>query len=279
MLLDGKKISAEILAEIKKEIAGLSEKPGLAVILAGVDPASILYANMKRKACEEVGIRSVRYDFPENVLGEEILKLIGKLNVDSTISGILVQLPLPGHLDKNKIIEAIDFRKDVDGIHPFNIGRTVSGVPIFLPCAAAGIMKFFDYYSVLLEGREAVVVGNSIIVGDPVAEMLSQKNATVTVCNEKTKNLKKYTQNADILVVAAGVRNLIVADMVKKGAVVIDAGINRDNGKVFGDVDFEAVKEICSHITPVPGGVGPMTIAALMENTLKAFKKSMIDRY
>ncbi|MDI6715365.1 MAG: bifunctional methylenetetrahydrofolate dehydrogenase/methenyltetrahydrofolate cyclohydrolase FolD [Actinomycetota bacterium] len=277
-LIDGKEISAQIKAELAQEVAKMQKEsdvtPGLAVVLVGEDPASKVYVGQKEKACAELGIFSQKHTLPADVSEEELLGLVGSLNSDPQIDGILVQLPLPKHIDENKVIEAIMPEKDVDGFHPVSVGKMVIGLPGFRPCTPAGVMELLKRTGVDLVGKEAVVVGRSNIVGKPVAIMLLQQSATVTVCHSKTKNLSEVTRRADVLVVATGKPNTVTADMVKDGVVVIDVGVNRlDSGKLVGDVDFDGVREKASAITPVPGGVGPMTIAMLMYNTVQAAKK------
>lgn len=246
-------------------------EPGLAVIIVGNDPASRVYVNGKKKACAELGIYSREYALPEETTQQELLDLVRQLNADAQINGILVQLPLPSHLDETDVINNIDPTKDVDAFHPFNVGKIMIGDFDFLPCTPAGVMELIAESGIDPAGKECVVVGRSNIVGKPQAMLLLHKNGTVTVCHSKTKNLKDVCLRADILVAAVGRANFITADMVKPGAVVIDVGMNRlDNGKLCGDVDFEAVKQVAQAITPVPGGVGPMTITMLMRNTIKA---------
>lgn len=246
-------------------------EPGLAVIIVGNDPASRVYVNGKKKACAELGIYSREYALPEETTQQELLDLVRRLNTDAQINGILVQLPLPSHLDETDVINNIDPTKDVDAFHPFNVGKIMIGDFDFLPCTPAGVMELIAESGIDPAGKECVVVGRSNIVGKPQAMLLLHKNGTVTVCHSKTKNLKDVCLRADILVAAVGRANFITADMVKPGAVVIDVGMNRlENGKLCGDVDFEAVKQVAQAITPVPGGVGPMTITMLMRNTIKA---------
>ena len=276
-LIDGKVISAAVKAEVAKEVAKLKEQgitPGLAVIIVGEDPASKVYVANKEKACEAIGMASFKYALPEDTTEEELLKLIKELNEDSKVNGILCQLPLPCHLDEELIINSILPEKDVDAFHPHNVGKIMIGNYDFLPCTPAGIMEMLKYENIELEGKECVVIGRSNIVGKPMSMLLLHKNGTVTICHSRTKNLKEVCKRADILVAAVGRANFVTADMVKEGAVVIDVGINRlDNGKLCGDVNFTEVEPIASYITPVPGGVGPMTIATLMKNTLTAAKK------
>ena len=275
-LIDGKVISAAVKERVKNEVAQLNEKGitvGLAVIIVGEDPASKIYVANKKKACEALGIISEEYALPESTTEEELLGLIDTLNAKKSINGILCQLPLPRHLDEKRIINAISPEKDVDAFHPVNVGRIMIGDYDFVPCTPAGIMEMLAYENIETEGKRCVVIGRSNIVGKPMAMLLLHKNGTVTICHSKTKNLKEICLGADILVAAVGKAKFVTADMVKEGAVVIDVGMNRENGKLCGDVDFEAVKDKASAITPVPGGVGPMTIAMLMQNTLTAAKR------
>ncbi len=276
-IIDGKVISAAVKERIAGEVAKLKETsgvPGLAVIIVGEDPASKVYVANKKKACEQIGMLSEEYALPESTTNEELLALINELNNKKEINGILCQLPLPKHLDEELVINSILPQKDVDAFHPQNVGKIMTGDYDFLPCTPAGIMEMLKYENIEVEGKTCVVIGRSNIVGKPMSMLLLHKNGTVTICHSKTKNLKEVCRSADILVAAVGRANFVTADMVKDGAVVIDVGINRlENGKLCGDVDFENVKEKASYITPVPGGVGPMTIATLMQNTLTAFKK------
>ncbi len=272
--LDGKALAAKIKVRVREDAAGLPRKPGLAVVLVGNDPASRVYVTSKRRDCEECGFYSEEYALLEETTQEELLELVETLNSREDIDGILVQLPLPGHLNEEAVIEAIDPRKDVDGFHPMNAGNLLIGRPGFLSCTPAGVMDLLEEYGIDPAGKRAVVVGRSNIVGKPMALLLLRKNATVTLCHSKTPDLGDICRQADILVAAVGRRGLITADMVKEGAVVVDVAMNRDeNGKLCGDVDFQAVAEKASYLTPVPGGVGPMTRAALMENTLLAAKR------
>ena len=276
-IINGKEISAAVKERIKNEVEALKEKGinvGLAVILVGENPASKVYVANKKKACEELGIKSFEFKLPEQTTEEELISLVEKLNEDSEVNGILCQLPLPSHLDESTVINTIVPEKDVDAFHPVNVGKIMIGDFDFLPCTPAGIMEMLAYMNIDICGKECVVIGRSNIVGKPMAMLLLHKNATVTVCHSKTKNLKAVTSRADVLVSAVGRAGFVTADMVKEGAVVIDVGMNRNaENKLCGDVDFEAVAEKCSAITPVPGGVGPMTIAMLMQNTLTAAKK------
>ncbi len=276
-IIDGKVISAAVKAEVAASVTALKEKgvtPGLAVIIVGEDPASKVYVANKEKACEQLGMASFKYALPENTTEAELLELINKLNNDSSVNGILCQLPLPRHLNEELIINSIIPEKDVDAFQPQNVGKIMIGNYDFLPCTPAGIMEMLKYENIEIEGKECVVIGRSNIVGKPMSMLLLHKNGTVTVCHSRTKNLKEVCRRADILVAAVGRANFVTADMVKSGAVVIDVGINRlENGKLCGDVNFAEVEPIASYITPVPGGVGPMTIATLMKNTLTAAKK------
>lgn len=275
IILDGAKIAGEIRQSVRDEAADFKNKkgivPGLAVVLVGEDPASQVYVGRKAKACAEAGFLSREYRLPAATLEGELLRLIDDLNKDILIHGILVQLPLPAHISTHKIIAAIDPMKDVDGFHPYNVGGLVSGSPVFIPCTPRGIMELISRTGIELAGKEAVVVGRSNIVGKPIALLLLERHATVTICHSRTKNLPQVTARADVLVAAVGRPHMITGGMVKKGAVVIDVGVNRlESGKLAGDVDFEEVCAKASYITPVPGGVGPMTIAMLMRNTLDA---------
>lgn len=274
--IDGKAVAAEIKVKVAEEVTKLKEqgiRTGMAVVLVGDDPASRIYVNNKKKACAETGIYSEEYLLPAETTQEELLRLIGKLNRDPKINGILVQSPLPKHLDEKLIVAHIDPNKDVDAFHAYNVGRIMIGDFAFLPCTPAGVIELIRSTGVSIEGKNCVVVGRSNIVGKPMAMLLLHNNGTVTVCHSKTKDLADICRRADILVAAVGRAKLITADMVKPGAVVIDVGMNRDeNGKLCGDVDFAAVEPVASHITPVPGGVGPMTIAMLMKNAVSAAK-------
>ena len=283
-IIDGKQVAEDLRAELKATTAKLKKEgivPGLGVILVGDDPASRSYVTAKEHACENIGIYSDDNRLPADTSEKDLLALVEKMNKDPKINGILVQLPLPKHIDESKVLLAIDPSKDVDGFHPMNIGKMVAGEKAFLPCTPHGIIKLLERSGVKTEGAEVVVVGRSNIVGKPIANMLIQKsptgNATVTVCHTKTKNLAEHVRRADIIIAAAGRPNTVTADMVKDGAVVIDVGVNRvedaskKNGyRLVGDVDFEAVKEKASLITPVPGGVGPMTITMLLYNTVES---------
>jgi methylenetetrahydrofolate dehydrogenase (NADP+)/methenyltetrahydrofolate cyclohydrolase len=281
-IIDGKKIAATIQAELKQEVAALAARgvvPGLAVVLVGEDPASQVYVRSKRRTCEELGIKSFAYDLPANCTQQRLLKLIDKLNADPAVDGILVQVPLPKHIDESRVLLAIDPNKDVDGFHPVNVGHMLIGTPAFLPCTPHGCQELLLRSGYDPAGKHVVVVGRSNIVGKPVAALLMQKgagaNATVTVCHSRTKNLAKITQQADILIAAMGVPEFIKARMVREGVVVIDVGTNRvadatkkSGFRLVGDVDFKGVSKKAKAITPVPGGVGPMTITMLMKNTL-----------
>lgn len=276
-IIDGKAISAKVKAEVRKESDELKSKngieAGLAVVLVGEDPASQIYVRNKKKSCEACGIKSYSYDLPESTTQSELLGLIEKLNNDPKVNGILVQLPLPKGLDETAVINAISPLKDVDAFHPVNVGKIMIGNYNFLPCTPAGVMELIKSTGVKIEGKSAVVIGRSNIVGKPMAMLLLHSNATVTICHSRTRNLADISSKADILVVATGKPKFIKKEMVKEGAVVIDVGMDRDeNNKLCGDVDFDDVKEKAGYITPVPGGVGPMTIAMLMRNTLTAAK-------
>lgn len=279
-IIDGKAISAQIRTEIKEKTAEFERvngfKPGLAVIIVGSDPASQVYVRNKRRACDEVGFYSEAYELDENTTQEELIALVDKLNADEKIHGILCQLPLPRHLDENEVILRIDPAKDVDAFHPYNVGKIMIGDYDFLPCTPAGVMALLERSGIEISGKECVVVGRSNIVGKPQAMLLLHKSGTVTVCHSRTKDLAEVCRRADILVAAIGKPDFFTADMVKEGAVVIDVGINRRaDGKLTGDVDFASVEPKASYITPVPGGVGPMTITMLMQNTLTAAERSV----
>ncbi len=274
-LLDGKMLSQRVKDEIKaqtSELRASGVEPALAVILVGDDAPSHTYVNNKAKACEQCGVKSFVYKLAQNTTQSELLALINTLNFDDSVDGILVQLPLPKHIDKAVILEAISVHKDVDGFHPFNVGLLNTGFEgALLPCTPLGVVRLLKAYDINVEGLNAVIIGASNIVGRPMATMLLNLGATVSICHIKTKDLSLYTRQADLIVVAAGCANLLKADMVKDGVIVVDVGINRlENGKLVGDVDFESVSKKASFISPVPGGVGPMTIAMLLENTLKA---------
>ncbi len=278
--IDGKAFSQVILEKIREEHNQLKEKygkqAGLAVVIVGNNPASQVYVRNKMKACENVGFYSENIELDENISEEELLQEIDKLNKNDRINGILVQLPLPSHINELKIIDSISPEKDVDGFHVANIGKMVIGDETgFLSCTPYGIMQLLEEYKIEIAGKDAVIIGRSNIVGKPMALLLIQKGATVQVCNSRTKDLRKKLNDADIIIVAAGVPKLLKKEDVKEGAVVIDVGINRVDGKICGDVDYEEVAEKTSYITPVPGGVGPMTIASLIKNTFKSYKNSL----
>jgi len=283
-IIDGKQVAADMRAELKAEVAKLKEQgivPGLGVILVGEDPAAQSYVTAKERTCEEIGIYSDDNRLPEETTQEELIALVEKMNNDPKINGILVQLPLPKHLNEAEVLLAIDPDKDVDGFHPMNVGKMMVGEKAFLPCTPHGIIQLLIRSGVTIEGANVVIVGRSNIVGKPLANMLIQKNATVTVCHTRTKDLADKTKQADIVIAAAGRPNMVTADMVKEGVVVIDVGVNRVEDatkkrgyRLVGDVDFEAVKEKASLITPVPGGVGPMTITMLLYNTVESAKRA-----
>ena len=279
-IIDGKAISAQIRAELKEEteefVKTTGIRPGLAVIIVGNDPASQVYVRNKRRACEEVGYYSEAYELPESTTQEELNALVDRLNADDKIHGILCQLPLPKHLDENEVILRIDPKKDVDAFHPYNVGKIMIGDYAFLPCTPAGVMALLQRSGIEISGKECVVVGRSNIVGKPQAMLLLHANGTVTVCHSRTKDLAEVCRRADILVAAIGKADFFTGDMIKEGAVVIDVGMNRRaDGKLTGDVDFASVESKASYITPVPGGVGPMTITMLMQNTLTSAKNSV----
>ena len=276
-LLDGKALSKKIELEVTKDVKALKDRcgctPGLAVVLVGHDEASAAYVNMKKKACDRVGFYSITHDMPENISQEAIEKTIVMLNNDSNVDGILIQLPLPEHIDTTKLLELVDPAKDVDGFHPFNVGRLVTNLDGFVPCTPLGVMELFKEYSINVKGKNCVVVGASNIVGKPMASLLLNADATVEICHIYTDNLKRHTLNADVILVGVGVINLITQDMVKDDVIIVDIGVSRTTeGKLVGDVDFANVSRKSSYITPSPGGVGPMTIAMLLKNTLKAAK-------
>ncbi len=278
-IIDGKKISADIRAEVAAEVdklkADTGVTPGLAVVIVGEDPGSQIYVRNKQKACEEVGIYSEKHELTVDVSEEDLISLVNKLNADPKIHGVLVQLPLPKHIDEDRVIDTIDIRKDVDGFTPVNVGNMLIGKDCYLPCTPHGIIVLLERSGVDIAGKDAVIVGRSNIVGKPAAVLLMHNNATVTICHSRTKDLAAHTRQADILVAAIGKPKMITADMVKEGAAVIDVGTNRGaDGKLVGDVDYDAVFNKVSAITPVPGGVGPMTIAMLMQNTLEAAKRA-----
>lgn len=276
-IIDGKKVSADVKEQVRQETETLFQKygkrPGLAVVIVGNDPASRVYVNNKKKACETVGFQSFEYALPEDTTQEELLELVGTLNADKNVNGILVQLPVPEQIDDKAIINAISSEKDVDAFHPENVGRIMIGEYAFLPCTPAGVMELIDSTGVEISGKKCVVIGRSNIVGKPMAMLLLHRSGTVTICHSRTQNLAEITKEADILIAAVGKANFVTGDMIKDGAVVIDVGMNRlENGKLCGDVNFEEAQQKASYLTPVPGGVGPMTIAMLMKNTLTAFK-------
>lgn len=278
-IINGKEIAEAVRQEISKEVQQLREKnvvPGLAVILVGDNQASQTYVRNKQKACEDLGMHSVLIKQPEDLTQQELIRNIEELNQDDSIHGILVQLPLPGHIQEKAIIEAISPEKDVDGFHPINIGRMMTGQDAFLPCTPHGIMIMLEHIGYKLEGKHVVIVGRSNIVGKPAGQLFLNANATVTYCHSKTKDLAYFTKQADVVVVAVGKRDTITSSHIKEGAVVIDVGMNRnEDGKLCGDVSFEDVKNIASYITPVPKGVGPMTITMLMKNTVKSAQKTL----
>lgn len=275
-IIDGKAISTQMKEDLKKEVEKLKELgivPGLAVVIVGKDPASKTYVNSKEKAAESMGFYSVKHELPESVKEEDLILLIEQLNEDNNIHGILVQLPLPKHIDSKKVLNKISITKDVDGFHPENIGKMIIGDEAFLPCTPNGVIKMLEYMNVEIAGKHAVIIGRSNIVGKPMAILLLQRDATVTICHSKTKKLSQITNLADIIIAAVGIPNFVKPEMIKKDAIVIDVGINRVNGRLVGDVDYDLVKEKASLITPVPGGVGPMTIAMLMYNTIESAKR------
>ncbi|PIC73768.1 bifunctional methylenetetrahydrofolate dehydrogenase/methenyltetrahydrofolate cyclohydrolase FolD [Sporosarcina sp. P17b] len=280
--IDGKAIGQEIRNELKEEVASLvaqGVQPGLAVILVGENPASETYVRNKEKSSKEAGMKSVLTKLPDTVSEQELLAEVEKLNQDDTIDGILVQLPLPKHIDENKVIRAISPEKDVDGFHPMNVGKMLIGQETFLPCTPYGIMQLLERSNVDIAGKHAVIIGRSNIVGKPMGQLLLQKDATVTYCHSRTDDLKKFTLQADILIVAIGMAKFITGDYIKEDAVVIDVGMNRDeNGKLCGDVDYESAEKQASAITPVPGGVGPMTITMLLKNTVESAENKLKAR-
>jgi methylenetetrahydrofolate dehydrogenase (NADP+)/methenyltetrahydrofolate cyclohydrolase len=276
-ILDGKKLSEKIKNKVKEEVDKLKKEgiiPGLAVILVGNDPASQTYVKMKKGACEKVGMYSVVHEFPESITEKELLSTIEMINKNPNLHGLLVQLPLPKHIDTTKVLEAVAPEKDVDGFHPYNMGRLVEGLDSFAPCTPLGVMELFREYNIDVKGKDVCMVGASNIVGKPMWALLVNAWASVDICHIETRDLAAHTKRADIVIVGVGKPNLITADMVKDGAIIIDIGINKlKNGKIVGDVDFENVSKKASYITPVPGGAGPMTIAMLLMNTLKACKQ------
>lgn len=278
-IINGIDLSKIIYEDINERVKYLNSKniiPGLAVIIVGNNPASEVYVRNKIKACEKNNIFSIKKQYPNNISEEELLTVIKQLNIDDKIHGILVQLPLPSHIDSTKIIEAISLKKDVDGFSFLNIGRLIAGKPLFIPCTPYGILKILESQNIEFKSLEVVVIGTSNIVGKPIAMLLLNKGATVTLCNSKTKDLSLHTKNADIVIVATGKINTIDGSMIKPGAIIIDVGINRDSqGKLCGDVNFKSIHNIASAITPVPGGVGPMTIAMLITNTIEAAEKQL----
>lgn len=277
-LLDGRKVAELVKESIAAEVRGLPRAPVLAVLMVGDNPASQVYVSNKVKACQDVGISSRRFHLPASTPEEKVLEMIDSLNEDPEVDGILVQLPLPHHVDRERVLERVDPGKDVDGFHPYNVGKLMQGRPTVEPCTPKGIMKLLEHYGVELEGKEAVIVGRSEIVGKPMALMMLHRNATVSILHSKTKDLAEHTRRAEILVVATGRPGFVTADMVGEGAVVVDVGINRlPNGKIVGDVDFEEVAKKASWITPVPGGVGPMTVAMLLQNTLERAKAKLLE--
>jgi len=278
-IIDGKALAAKILDDVRKKVKDLKEKPGLAIVIAGNNPASEIYVGLKEKKSKEIGFYVERYNLDPDVKEDELLKLVDELNESKKIHGFIVQLPLPKQIDENFIIDSILPHKDVDGFTPVNLGNLVNDNNMLLPATARACLELIKSTGAHIAGKNAVVVGRSNIVGKPTALLLLKENATVTICHSKTKNLAEYTKNADILVVAVGKAELIKKDMVKKGAIVIDVGINRTHSGIIGDVDFENVKEVAGYITPVPGGVGPMTIAMLLDNTLKAMEISKGIRF
>jgi methylenetetrahydrofolate dehydrogenase (NADP+)/methenyltetrahydrofolate cyclohydrolase len=276
-ILDGKSLAASIRLDLKQKVEALVRRgvtPGLAVILAGDDPASKVYVRNKTMACEEVGVRSQQIDYPASVTQEELIARIRKLNADPAVHSILVQLPLPKHIDSARVLEAVAPQKDVDGFHESNLGAVLAGRPRVVPCTPAGVMRLLEHAGVPIAGRHAVVIGRSNIVGKPVALLLLQKDATVTICHSKTANLAEITRQGDVLIAAVGRAKLVTGPMVKPGACVVDVGVNRHSdvgvNRLVGDVDFDAVKDVAGWITPVPGGVGPMTIAMLLENCVQS---------
>ena len=276
IIIDGKATTQKIRQRLTEEVSNLKEKynkiPGLAVIIVGDDAASKVYVNNKIKACKDVGIKSLNYELSADISEKEVIDIIDKLNNDEEINGILVQLPLPKHLNESLILSKIAVNKDVDGFSAYQMGKLVLGEKSLVACTPSGIIELLDEYSIDIEGKDAVIIGRSNIVGKPMAHLLLKRHATVTICHSKTKNLSEKAKAADILIAAIGRAKFVKEDMVKEGAVVIDVGINRVDGKLYGDVDYDNVANKCSFITPVPGGVGPMTITMLLKNTIEAFK-------
>lgn len=277
--IDGKLVSAAVRDQLKERItdlAGYGITPGLAVVIVGEDPASQTYVRGKMKACDQLGIYSEQYTLPVDTTQKELMARVAKLNEDEKIHGILVQLPLPPHLDEREVVLAIDPNKDVDAFHPYNVGQIMLGEYTFLPCTPSGILDLLDYYKIDVSGKHCVVIGRSNLVGKPMALLLLHRNATITICHSRTEGLAEKARQADILVVAVGRRDFLTGEMVKPGAVVIDVGINRkEDGKLCGDVNFAQVEPLASYITPVPGGVGPMTVTTLMKNTIAAAEKKL----
>lgn len=272
ILLDGKKVSEEIINNIKKEISEKNLKLGFAIIWIGNDTASEIYVRNKMKKCEEVGIKAELYHLDETIKENEVLDLIEKLNLRDDINGILLQSPIPKHIDIIKCFNKINYKKDIDGFSNISIGNLVLGRPSKIACTPKGIIKLLDYYKIDLEGKNVCIINRSNIIGKPLLQLLLQRNATVTICHSKTKNLKYHTMNSDIVISAVGKPKFITEDMIKDGAIVVDVGISRIDGKVIGDVDFDSVKDKCSYISPVPGGVGPMTIAMVLDNILNTIE-------
>lgn len=272
MEISGKKVREEKMKLLKRELEKIKSQPGLAVIQVGDNPASEVYIKQKEKAALELNYMFTRHYFPKSYTEEIISEEIKRLNNDDRVDGIIVQMPLPSHIDSHRIQNLIDPSKDVDGLTDINGGKLFHGVPELIPCTPKGIMDLLEYYNISVEGKNAVIIGRSILVGRPMGALLTNQNATVTICHSKTENLEYYTKNADIIIVAVGQKHFLKREMVKDGAVVIDVGINRVDGKNYGDADFENLKDKCSYITPVPGGVGPMTVYELMENTYQAYK-------
>lgn len=275
-IIDGKKVAAEIRAKVAGQVKALKDKtgkaPGLAVVLVGDDPASAVYVRNKRKACEQAGVNSYEYSLAADTSQETLLAKVEQLNREDAVDGILVQLPLPKQIDSQRVLEAISPGKDVDGFHPLNFGYLAAGKPTLSPCTPAGIIELLDYYDIGIEGKRAVVLGRSNIVGKPLAFMLLQRNATVTICHSRTRDLPEITRSADLLFAAVGKAGFVTGDMVREGTVVVDVGIHRIDGKLSGDVLFKEVERKAAWLTPVPGGVGPMTIAMLLKNTVRAFQ-------
>ncbi|RDU61208.1 bifunctional methylenetetrahydrofolate dehydrogenase/methenyltetrahydrofolate cyclohydrolase FolD [Helicobacter sp. MIT 14-3879] len=276
VLMDGKKLANTIQEDIAKEVLELSQRgvtPSLAVILVGNDPASQTYVNMKAKACKKVGITSILYEMPANIAQKDLLGMIENLNNNNNLDGILIQLPLPAHINTDEILESVLPHKDVDGFHTQNSGKLHSGISGFVPATPLGIMSLLRHYNIDIKGKDVVIIGASNIVGKPLSALMLNAGATVSICHIHTKDIDSYTKRADIICVAVGKKNLLTKNMVKEGVTIVDIGINRlDNGKIVGDVDFENVSPLCAFITPVPGGVGPMTIVSLLQNTLKSAK-------